>query len=315
MGRNVLTDSYPPALHRVLSHARRLNELLRRLESDSKQKHHAVVGRAREVRLFLGGAVDEWQAGRRDEAATVDAIQGYLESVHRTVGKALGLGRRLECCRAGDWATTASTTSAGLSVALSVALSAATGGVGADATQRRTWNDSTEVLARFRAELGLVEQEARALARRMPAHRASVEELRAFGFEGLLDAARRFDVARGVPFAHWARQRIHDAMVGGVRATAGVARDPHVVAVALGEPTPAPSLERVVGDAEELAMLPGLLEALPVEQRRLLERHYLGGETLAQAAAALGLPTSTASRMHGRALSALRRQLRPNDTV
>jgi RNA polymerase sigma factor (sigma-70 family) len=74
-------------------------------------------------------------------------------------------------------------------------------------------------------------------------------------------------------------------------------------------------LERVVGDAEELAMLPGLLEALPVEQRRLLERHYLGGETLAQAAAALGLPTSTASRMHGRALASLRRQLRPGDTV
>jgi RNA polymerase sigma factor for flagellar operon FliA len=175
-------------------------------------------------------------------------------------------------------------------------------------------HDSTEVLARFRAELGLVEQEARAFARRTPAHRATVEDLRAFGFEGLLEAARRFDATHGAPFPQWARQRIRDAMARGVRAT-GVARDPRVVAIAHGAPTPVPTLERVVGDAEELAMLPALLESLPAEQRRLLERHYLGGETLAQAATALGLPTSTASRMHGRALASLRRQLRPSDTA
>jgi RNA polymerase sigma factor (sigma-70 family) len=75
------------------------------------------------------------------------------------------------------------------------------------------------------------------------------------------------------------------------------------------------SPETELGEAEERALLPALLATLPPAERRLLERYYFAGESLAQAAASLGLPTSTASRVHGRALDALRRQLRPSDTI
>jgi RNA polymerase sigma factor (sigma-70 family) len=258
--------------------------------------------------------VEDWQEGRREEGQTLEAIVAHVRDLHRKAGKALGIGRRLECCLEDDGSMTAGATTTGLSLALSVALGAATASAGG-ATEPKGSGDGSEVQARFNAELGLVEQEARALAKRIPSFRAGVDDLRAFGLEGLLDAARRFDAERGVAFARWARHRIRTAMLDGVQAACGRPRDPHAVAVAHAAPTPVASPEKVLADAEELALLPGLLKDLPSDERRLLERCYLGGESLAQAAADLGLPPSTASRMHGRALASLRRQLRPSDTV
>jgi RNA polymerase sigma factor (sigma-70 family) len=335
MGRNVFSDRYPAALRQPLAHAKRFNELLRRVEADAKR--HTLVGRAGELRLLLRAAVDEWRAGKRSETETVNAITGHLDNLHRTVGRALGV-RRLECCRGGagsggssggsggssgaseggdseggDTTGGGATTTSGCSLALSVALGAATASA-SNATEQRGWQDSAEVLRRFYDELGLVEQEARAVSRRVPAFRATVDELRAFGLEGLLEAARRFDATRGVPFAPWARRRIRSAMLDGVRSAAGSGRDPRAVAIAHAAPTPAPTLERKIGEAEELAQMLALLTELGDAERRLLERRYVDGESLSKAAEALGLPVATASRMHGRALASLRRQLRPSDT-
>jgi RNA polymerase sigma factor for flagellar operon FliA len=44
-----------------------------------------------------------------------------------------------------------------------------------------------------------------------------MDDLRAFGREGLLDAARAFDERRGVAFDQWASLRIRSAMIDGVR--------------------------------------------------------------------------------------------------
>ncbi len=44
-----------------------------------------------------------------------------------------------------------------------------------------------------------------------------MDDLRAFGRDGLLDAARAFDERRGVPFDQWASLRIRNAMIDGVR--------------------------------------------------------------------------------------------------
>ena len=83
--------------------------------------------------------------------------------------------------------------------------------------------DSDEVLARFHAELELVEILARQLARRVAAS-VSVDDLASFGREGLLHAARTFDASRGVPFRRWANLRIRGAMIDGIRRWGGLPR-------------------------------------------------------------------------------------------
>jgi RNA polymerase sigma factor for flagellar operon FliA len=77
--------------------------------------------------------------------------------------------------------------------------------------------DSPEVLALFRAELDLVDIVARQLVRRIGQSPLTVDDLRSFGREGLLSAARSFDGSRGVPFRRWANVRVRGAMIDGVR--------------------------------------------------------------------------------------------------
>jgi RNA polymerase sigma factor for flagellar operon FliA len=72
------------------------------------------------------------------------------------------------------------------------------------------------VLARFHAELDLVDLLARQIGRRV-SRAVTLDDLRSFGREGLLQAARTFDAARGVPFRRWANMRIRGAMIDGLR--------------------------------------------------------------------------------------------------
>jgi RNA polymerase sigma factor for flagellar operon FliA len=73
------------------------------------------------------------------------------------------------------------------------------------------------VLARFHGQLDLVDVNARQLARRLAAPSVTLDDLRSFGREGLLAAARTFDESRGVPFRRWANLRIRGAIVDGLR--------------------------------------------------------------------------------------------------
>jgi len=77
-------------------------------------------------------------------------------------------------------------------------------------------SEAPEVLARFHAELDLVDIIARQLGRRV-SRTVSLDDLRSFGREGLLQAARSFDASRGVPFRRWANVRIRGAMIDGLR--------------------------------------------------------------------------------------------------
>jgi RNA polymerase sigma factor for flagellar operon FliA len=87
----------------------------------------------------------------------------------------------------------------------------------------RKEGDSPEVLARFHAELDLVEIVARQVSRRIgPA--ITVDDLRSFGREGLLHAARTYDPGRGVPFRRWANLRVKGALVDGIRRWGGLPR-------------------------------------------------------------------------------------------
>ena len=190
------------SLRTVVSHADRLNLFLGRLENDEARRQASVVG------VFVLDVLAEVREGRvADEARA--AIAGYLDHVHRGVARELGCGTRLECCRADD----ATPTPACISVALSVGLSAAT----ARAPAGQGGCDGPATLARFHAGMALVEEQALAFARWIPASCATLDDLRSFGGEGLLDAARRFDPGRGVPFDCWAQLQIRGAILDGVR--------------------------------------------------------------------------------------------------
>jgi RNA polymerase sigma factor for flagellar operon FliA len=78
-------------------------------------------------------------------------------------------------------------------------------------------HDAPSTLARFHAELDLVDVNAKQLARRLRGTTVTLDDLRSFGQEGLLQAARTYDDARGVPFRRWANLRIRGAMIDGVR--------------------------------------------------------------------------------------------------
>jgi RNA polymerase sigma factor for flagellar operon FliA len=83
--------------------------------------------------------------------------------------------------------------------------------------------DSPDVIERFNAHLELVDRIATQL-RRTLASSIDRDELMSAGREGLLDAARRFDAERGVPFGAYATLRIRGAMIDGVRRLATLPR-------------------------------------------------------------------------------------------
>ncbi len=79
------------------------------------------------------------------------------------------------------------------------------------------------VHALFEAELSLVKLIALQVARSL-GNLAEFDELMALGREGLFDAARRFDPARGVPFRAYANYRVRGTMIDGVRKMAALPR-------------------------------------------------------------------------------------------
>lgn len=83
--------------------------------------------------------------------------------------------------------------------------------------------DGPEVLERFESQLELVELLARQTAKAMGSF-IELDELRSFGREGLLDAARKFDSSRGVPFRAYANFRVRGAIIDGMRSMAQLPR-------------------------------------------------------------------------------------------
>ncbi len=86
--------------------------------------------------------------------------------------------------------------------------------------------DAPEALERFHSALDIVDRIANQTVRSLG---ASVEkdELLSFGREGLLDAARRFDPHRDVPFRAYATYRIRGAIYDGVRQASRLSRKLH----------------------------------------------------------------------------------------
>jgi RNA polymerase sigma factor for flagellar operon FliA len=86
--------------------------------------------------------------------------------------------------------------------------------------------DSQEILERFHASLDLVESIA-SQVRRAAGPGITQAELVSYGQEGLLEAARRYDPSRGVPFKAYAAYRVRGAVLDGVRALSRLPRRAH----------------------------------------------------------------------------------------
>jgi RNA polymerase sigma factor for flagellar operon FliA len=83
--------------------------------------------------------------------------------------------------------------------------------------------DDPEVLERFHAQLDLVDIVAKQVARGVGPG-VELDDLRSYGREGLLDAARKFDKERGVPFRAYANFRVKGAIIDGIRSMAQLPR-------------------------------------------------------------------------------------------
>jgi RNA polymerase sigma factor FliA len=142
--------------------------------------------------------------------------------------------------------------------------------------------DAPEVLERFQAQLELVDIVARQIGRTMGPV-VELDDLRSFGREGLLDAARKFDSERGVPFRAYANFRVRGAIIDGVRSTAQLPRRAY---------------ERLNGLSASLKVSEGAADdafSAPANATRVQADQALGDHLAAMAAAiTLGLiaPTS-----------------------
>lgn len=143
--------------------------------------------------------------------------------------------------------------------------------------------EESEINALFESGLGLVERIARRIARELGGN-LSLDELLSFGREGLLDAARKFDAERGVPFRGYASIRVRGAIIDGVRATARLPRRTHerLNGLAAGN--------RVSEGAAQDALAPPSPGSTAQEAERLLNDHLAAMAT----ALAVGMLAPTA---------------------
>lgn len=155
---------------------------------------------------------------------------------------------------------------------------------------------------------------------RQLARKVELGDLIAYGTEGLLEAADRFDPERGVGFATFTYYRIQGAMVDGVRKAAPM--PPAVYQRELErlgrwemrvperrDPGNQRSVDDQVSTAELCGKLRRALGRLAPSERALLEEHYYGDNKLCDIGRSRGVSRSWASRLHARAIDSLRDEL------
>jgi RNA polymerase sigma factor for flagellar operon FliA len=138
--------------------------------------------------------------------------------------------------------------------------------------------DPPDVLQRFHSELALVDIVARQLGGTV-GRLVDIEDLKSLGRQGLLEASRRYDPARGVSFRTFANFRVRGAMLDGIRAMSHLPRR-------LTERLRALESARAVSDgASEDALQPPAPGASAEDAERALDAHLASMAT----AMALGL--------------------------
>lgn len=193
-----------------------------------------------------------------------------------------------------------------------------------------------------------VKAAARRLARKAgPA--AELDELVGWGSQGLVEAARSFDPERGVPFAAYARVRVHGAMLDGMRSMSPLPLAVHrahreasenseangddaesrlcarftsaraegllcETAEEAEEPIAAASAEHGPEAVTALRQLRRLVahavSELPRTEAELVRRHALEDQPMEHVASGLGIGAERGRQLYQRALGRLRVRLR-----
>jgi len=73
--------------------------------------------------------------------------------------------------------------------------------------------------------------------------------------------------------------------------------------------------EDVLARTELASLVRAIVSTLPSLERALIERSYFSGQTLAQAAASIGVSRSWAHRVHAHAMETMERELRKRDPM
>ena len=176
--------------------------------------------------------------------------------------------------------------------------------------------DDPEVVARYESAVDLVALAVRQITAggRLQGERS---ELEAWGREGLLDAARRFDPSRGIGFRTFAYYRVRGAILDGLRKMGTWSRRGYerVLLLRAAQSTSEGAYEDYLaarGDlsAELESLLRSSVDELPPPEDEIIRRHYFDGESLEKVGGSLGLSKSWASRLHTRAIRRLTLRLR-----
>jgi RNA polymerase sigma factor FliA len=165
-----------------------------------------------------------------------------------------------------------------------------------------TPKDSPEVLARFAEGLSAVKPIAYRL-RRTIGRVADLDDLISYGQSGLLEAARRFDPERGVPFRAFANFRIRGAMIDGIRQLSHLPRRVHERLRAVDD-----AAGFSEGALEDLSAPPPPGQTALDRERRLVE--HLAGMA---SAIAIGLISEPAVDDQGTATAVASWQLSPEE--
>lgn len=154
------------------------------------------------------------------------------------------------------------------------------------------------------------------LYRKRHGHRAPpLDDLIQYGALGLLEAARRFDPARGAKFSTFATWRVPHAIEDGVRLERRSRRSDHARAVLLelrhaeNVMDPAMGIQRRLELLDEQARLQRAVNELPRRLRTVI-RLVLRDSTGAQIAKQLGVHKSRVSQIKVQAIAELRLKLK-----
>ena len=155
-------------------------------------------------------------------------------------------------------------------------------------------------------ETELVQRIAGSLVRHLPSH-IERDELIALGYLGMVEAQRRFDPARGVPFSSFAAGRIRGAMLDWLRQLDPVSRDERsrlrssdaqasvtLVDMTHADERPAPGrgADEELERSELKAQLWRALGKLTKRERFVVQRHFFEEQSLRCVGAELGVGES-----------------------
>lgn len=157
------------------------------------------------------------------------------------------------------------------------------------------------------SQMALVDAVARQIVRRLPPC-FELADLRGAGYLGLIDAARKFQPSRGVPFRAYARQRIRGAILDSFRRRRYLDQTSDPIERVDACTTNA-GLDEAVDQCQMSKLVCIAVAELPAREARVIRRYYGKQDTLGKIGRELGVGASRASQIHREALGHLRATL------